>query len=967
MDKAKLISGLTTLHSYLPGAWLIPCDGNKRPAGHHLGSGERHITPDDLRKALKSGKLELPCWLDPKTKEQTVIKNVADNVQGYKLLTGKTFSYRCQQVALVAVDLDPRDGGDSALNELNKILDGDDLPKTIAWSSGRPRRCTYLFYVPEAQSESLNSKVSIGDLELIAGWPGVVIPPSAHPETSGYEFLPDCNFEQVQVAELPQKLLVKLVKNTQKYKSLDDIPIPVANNIPLIECCSREVRNLVAAGVPENSGHNDAAIRVALELVAVERYLSSIGQSFDQCADDLFRDFLLSSEVKETPRSLERLEWAHKKNYIEPSCKPEGVNNCIRGWYWTNILKNSLPKTKQGRITLLTPQVKEDVWLELEKIYASNSSIKETESRLQLLGNKYELDQRQVDRLYRKVQGEIDQVIEDEISQKDFLDYIKIRSTGLDIGNILPPRLAEDIRLNAKSKYHPVRALSYLWPAVATLVGAKVKVWANRPSNWSSDLVFYCVDIGRKGSGKTPAGKDILNYIFEKDKEARRAWEEDEAHLAQLRAAWEGFSSTEKTHHEDDPAVNPALYEQQMAPERKYKFDSPTVPAVVKFLGLQPKWHSGLLYNDELASLFAGFNQFTKGGNDRQFWLEFFNGRSWKTLERVTDTPGTCRRLNGQMMQVVGGMQLDAFKKYLALSTSQDGLTDRFLISDPPEIAPPTELPKIGTGASQVLERIYQTIESIDLQLDGDGEPIPAVLDWEPDAYSYWEQCYLGLSDLSYRLRKENHDFAGYCSKLITYFPRFAGALSLIWQAEATEEGQRMIPENIPLHIAKRTWELIQYHACQYLAIQHTGDTTREPLLSEVWGVVEAEGSITPRTIVQRFGSRKLNGKKIGTKEAIAMLHQLNDSGFGELEKVRTSVKLKYKAPAEELIKQNIFQLKPASTTPGLADLVRIFNVDGVPDDTAGVVGIINDNGTYVVATEFGEVTTIPANLHIQN
>jgi hypothetical protein len=958
----ELIAALSVLHKYLPEAWLIPCDNKKRPAGNHLGANERHITPDALRKALKSESLELPCWYDYTTKDKKIVKDVSEHVSGYKLLTGKVFTYRCQQVVLVAVDLD----GESADDELKKILNGEDLPRTVSWSSGKPGRRTHLFYLPEQKSKNIQSKFSVGKLEIIAGWPGVVVPPSAHPETGKYVFLDGCSFEDVAIGELPSSIFSKLA-TVPRFKSLDEIPIPTESSVPLIECCSREVRGLVSTGVPEGSGHNDAALRVALELVGVERYLQQIGQPYDSNADDLFRDFLVASSVNENRRSLERLEWAHKKNYIEPSCKPEGVNNCIRGWYWTNVLRQPGAILKQGNLNLITPQMREDIWSELTNIHSGNMQAKDVEIKLTSICERYNLDIKQVDRLYRKVENEINAKTEDELAKEDFFQYIKIKSTKLDISKILPPSLADDLKLNAKSKYHPVRCLAYIWPAVATLTGAKVKVWANKPSGWSSDLVFYCVDIGRKGSGKTPAGKDTLHYIFERDRQSRADWEREESHLAQMRARWDAMTSHEKSAAAENAELNPALYEQQMTPERKYKFDSPTVPAVVKYLGLQPKWHSGILYNDELASLFAGFNQFTKGGNDRQFWLEFFNGRSWKVLERVTDTPGTCRRLNGQLMQVVGGMQLDAFKKYLALSTSQDGLTDRFLISDPPEIAPPTELPKSGTGSSAILEKIYRLIERIELRLDDNGDPLPTMIDWEPDAAGYWEQCYLGLNDLSYRLRKENCDFAGYCSKLITYFPRLAGALSLIWQASELGEEDFLIPSNIPLHIAEKTWDLIKYYACQYLAIQHSGDEAREPILSEIWDIVEAEGSITPRTVVHRFGRRKINDKKMDTKTAIKLLHQLEESGFGAIEMSRTSIKLIFKAPAEELFKENLFKLKPASKTPGIADIVRLNGASNIPDGLLGVIGIVNGDGTYVVATELGDLVVNSTQFSIQS
>jgi hypothetical protein len=264
-------------------------------------------------------------------------------------------------------------------------------------------------------------------------------------------------------------------------------------------------------------------------------------------------------------------------------------------------------------------------------------------------------------------------------------------------------------------------------------------------------------------------------------------------------------------------------------------------------------------------------------------------------------------------MQVAGGMQLDAFKKYLSLNTAQDGLTDRFLISNPPEIPPPTGLPTEGNKYSPVLIKIYEQIETIDLMIDDDGEMVPAYIDWHPDARQFWERVYITLQNLGYDLRTKNEDFAGYGAKLITYYPRIAATLSLIWQAGYHQEGH-LVPEPIYLHIAEKAWVITQYYASQYLAIQQSGDATRDPFLNKIWAIAEAEGSVTPRTVVQRFGFKKIDGKRLNSQMAVDLLQQLANAGFGEIEPVRTSIKLVYKAPAEDLIKNNLFTLRPTQT-----------------------------------------------------
>jgi hypothetical protein len=963
-----LIDGLTTLHKYAPDAWVYPCNAQKMPAAYHRGAPDRHIIPSDLSKALKKGELMLPC---PVKGDKTLSKNenVIPDTTGFKLLTGRKFSYQCQQVVLIAIDVD----GDEARETLNVLRGDRPLPPSVTWSSGKHGRCTYLYHFSAGaikdtlKNKSLGikdgrvAKVNGGKLEIIANWPGVVVPPSAHAETDGYTFWDGRSFTEIAIAELPD-YFVGYLWEEKRVKSLDDIKLPVDATIPLIECCSKEVRQLVNDGVPEGSGHNDQSIAVALELVAVQRYLDYLGQSYDADATSYFTRFLVASNV-DGRRAEGRIEWAKSKNIIEPACKQEGVNNCIRGWYWTEHLKNNnsfsqlAPASKNKAIT---PEQSALIWEQLKALYHSQNNIQDIELGIAKIAFENSRQRSEIERLYQSVCKTLEQDLAKDLANEEFSEFQLNTNLLIDIADILPPELAVELKRKAKNRFHPLRYLAYLWPACGTLVGAKAHVVDPRASDWQSYFIFYCIDMGLKGDGKTPAGNSIMYYLLNKVIEADQEWVRLQTQLKNVKRAWKRMTPAEREHNTGDANLDPDAFEDTIDARKKWIFNNPTVPAVLKFLSEQDPWHSAILFNDELASLIKGFNQYSKGdGNDKEYWLQAFNGRSYYGSERVTE--GKTHQLRGQLMQIAGGMQPDVFRQHLSLAKNQDGLTDRFLICDPPEIDVPMRMDFVETNHVAILNKIFKSLESIPVDKDRfSSYPIY----FESDAAQYWEKCWVRLNQLKAENRTKNPNFSGYCAKLITYFPRLAGILSLIWQAHYRDEDEQFIPAKIPLHIAEKTWSLICFYATQYVKAAAMSDESANPLsklMLDIWSVVERDRAITPRQVIQYFGSRNV-GQKFDSAFAKNQLQALADNGYGIIEPTKNSgIRLTYKAPS--VIKQSVFKLPeiPKQLIKGCVAKVLSPNYGVETDSVCFVFELDHDNDiAHVMLEGIDEPVPIP-------
>jgi hypothetical protein len=156
-----LIAQLKTL----PSEWaLTPVRGNKACYRTNW-QFEVPLSHQDLIAEIKSGK-----------------------AKGYGIRTGTVSG------GIVAVDAD----GCAAHDKINELSSGVPLPETVAFTSNKPGRCQYLFYVPQEYWEAIaTKKISTGvkgddgkEQKLELRWDGCqsVLPPSVHPETGVYRW-----------------------------------------------------------------------------------------------------------------------------------------------------------------------------------------------------------------------------------------------------------------------------------------------------------------------------------------------------------------------------------------------------------------------------------------------------------------------------------------------------------------------------------------------------------------------------------------------------------------------------------------------------------------------------------------------------------------------------------------------------------------------------------------------------------
>ncbi|MBD2181039.1 bifunctional DNA primase/polymerase [Planktothrix sp. FACHB-1355] len=184
----RLVEGLYLI----PKCWqIVPTNGNKQPLGYQW-----QLNPFSKQELIR----QLQSTGSVIVKNRTGVM-VSIHPQGIGILTGKK---------LVAVDVD----GSSAMNLLRK-LSGNNIPPTVAFTSGKPSRCQYLFSIPakvSATSRRIKASLSGEALEIRASGMMSVLPPSVHPQTGRYCWVRNGSPAECAIAPAPDWLIELMQK-----------------------------------------------------------------------------------------------------------------------------------------------------------------------------------------------------------------------------------------------------------------------------------------------------------------------------------------------------------------------------------------------------------------------------------------------------------------------------------------------------------------------------------------------------------------------------------------------------------------------------------------------------------------------------------------------------------------------------------------------------------------------------------
>ncbi|PSB55160.1 DNA primase, partial [Chroococcidiopsis cubana CCALA 043] len=434
-----------------------------------------------------------------------------------------------------------------------------------------------------------------------------------------------CSYEELRAAiPLPKPPATKLpllqpsCGSTPQGQRYEEIQVPVPEAVPLEACLSKESRLLLESGVSEGS-RNVSGAKLARDLIGTATYLQAIGQHFNGNPQQMLEDYanrctppLPASEVDAIWKSAE-------KDRPGPSCQPEGVEACIRAWYWKHHLKpNRQQQATQkshnqvsgrgfghgnGSNVGKPPVAAVTLCDRIREILSRHETESVVASALMDLATATGRTYNEINSLARIIRAEGELATEVIAAVQSFQGILKSCRKRLDIGRYLDKALADPlVSMAAAMPTAPEYLFNTFLASSASRIGTAARVAINPEGGYTQPCIFWTANVAHSGQAKTPPQQAILKPLEEMEAAAK------EIHDIQM----------EDYENDKDADGKPPVRQRRL-------LNNVTTSTKIR---IHDENQRGLLeYLDELVADYQRLNQYKSGkGDDLQLELSFWNG-----------------------------------------------------------------------------------------------------------------------------------------------------------------------------------------------------------------------------------------------------------------------------------------------------------------------------------------------------
>lgn len=320
--------------------------------------------------------------------------------------------------------------------------------------------------------------------------------------------------------------------------------------------------------------------------------------------------------------------------------------------------------------------------------------------------------------------------------------------------------------------------------------GIKLQVKADNPRWLQSARLWICI-VGNSASKKSPALKEIDGPAWALERSMR---ERSISEVERYDNAMLVYEQQRKNYASEAAKGGAAIApEKPLRPNRNRLLVGDTTREALADVLLDQGDRGVLLLADEIVSIFGSMNQYKQSGNDRQFFLQAFDGGPF-----VVDRKGRDTLIGNLGVTILGGTQPSALRKIAhQLNLEADGLMQRFVPYIAANAVEDQERGSHHAGHARyadILERLMELQHTGPVKFSGEAQAIRRDFSkWAWEA-AKGEWCGDALRS--------------HISKYDTFFARTCLAYHCI---DTADKHDAWIPDEIPEEIAEQVSSLYRH------------------------------------------------------------------------------------------------------------------------------------------------------------
>jgi len=710
-DHNQLIKGLSLISEN----WaLTPVNGNKQPYRKNW-QNEKPLSRELITGEINSGKS-----------------------QGYGLRTGKVSG------GIVAIDAD----GHAAHEKILELSSGMPLLETVAFTSNKPGRCQYLFYIPQEYWEAIvTKKINTGvkgddgkEQKLELRWDGCqsVLPPSVHPETGCYHW--HRSPEEVMIAPAPMWVIKQMLADSGGTQ----VPSPTSYTSKLRSgeewTNQKWALSYLSALKPYRADDYDNWLAVGMALHSVGDFLLTEWDKWSR------------QSTKYQPGDCEK-KW---KSFNRQGIAIGSLAHMAKQDGWRSPFKSSGRGYGGGmgggggnrrgnggaggssgdggdgdehdgkllKHPSFSPISSEELEARLDALIQKGLSSANLTNQLNHLASEtgrhvVELRKQYSERLL-EVEREEGRV--DTQSQVDAL--IDASRASIDLREALPGSLAEPLlKLANWLNLKPESYLTALLTTTSILHKAGTKVVLNKEWDFEVTPNLYSAIIAPSSQKKSPIIKAMCTKPLKVlQQEALKDYKQQMQIYEEHIKTWEATKPEER----GQPPVKP---------ERKIYFFTKTTGEGLTYQAARCPEQGMLYLTDELAGMLNAQNQYRGGkGSDKQDLLSNYDG----TGDVVLRAEGVKSEVDFILLGILGGIQPKVMQKLLGTCDDPDGGWARFTFVNQPVSASKMYADGGKYQTTELLTDLYRRIDALP----------PTEYRLSPKAFNLFCKAYNRLEEL---------------------------------------------------------------------------------------------------------------------------------------------------------------------------------------------------------------------------